>query len=328
MLNKLVLPIQKELNALEVSFPETLKQYCDYRPLCDVLNHATQAPGKWLRSILLIYFAKMLGTDTFVSDKRLMLAAQSVEAIHLASLIHDDIFDEASLRRNVSCVYQTYGLNTGILSGVYIYSLALQLMTQLDDIKIVENLSFTVSELCEGEYRQLHQRNVWDMSLDEYLKIVDQKTAALFSSACYMGAKLAGASERHLSAAIKYGKAFGILFQLIDDFKDFFETKRTLKKEPLQDLVVGDVSYPLLLARQKLSSQTWYILEQAAKQKDFQASRSILNESLSQEIFIEMQNVIKSYLNILSTLLDEFEESVFVENLRALNIFMLESIQK
>ena len=251
MLNQLQEPVKNELSLLETSLPETLSSFSDYQPLIDIIKHATQSPGKWLRSILCFYFSRMSTNQNLalVDTSVLLYAAQTIESIHLASLIHDDIFDNALYRRNVEAVYKKFGLNTGVLSGVYVYSLALQLMSNLKDTDIVSNLSSTVSQLCEGEFRQLQQRHCWDMSLSEYTRIVEQKTASLFSSACYMGAKVAGAGDSDLALASQFGLDFGCLFQLIDDCKDFFDTQNHLKKEPFQDLVMGDVSYPLLLIK-------------------------------------------------------------------------------
>lgn len=321
MLDTLIEPVKEQITTLQKRFPETLAAYCGYSDLEAVLKHATLEPGKWMRSILCFYFANIIAIEAkkSVDSEKLIIAAESIEAIHLASLVHDDIFDEAIVRRDVTCVYKKFGTHTGILSGVYIYSLALQQMTLLNDIEIVKNLGKTVSQLCEGEFRQLNQRHCWDMSVEEYFKIVDQKTAALFASSCFMGAKLMQASPKELQVVSDFGLVFGRLFQLLDDLKDFFDTDNSLKKDPFQDLVMGDVSYPLLLIKSQITQDHWSQLLSAAKEKEFDTCRSLIGDEISQKVYLALRNDLENNIKQLDSFLDQFSESIFKSNLKQLN---------
>ena len=172
-LNTFQAPIKKLLDSLELRFPETLASHTQLQPLANVLNHATQSPGKWVRSSLCMYTAHIIALEQnkSIDETQLICLSKGIEAIHLASLVHDDIFDAAQTRRNVDCVYKKYNLNTGILSGIYIYSIALQLISNLNNTTIVSNLSYAVSCLCEGEFQQLHERHNWGLDLSDYWKI-------------------------------------------------------------------------------------------------------------------------------------------------------------
>ena len=310
-------PVRSTLDSLESTFTETLSSHTQLQALVTVLEHATQTPGKWVRSSLCMYAANIIALEqnTQVDESKLICLSKGIEAIHLASLVHDDIFDAAQTRRNIRCVYKEFNLNTGILSGIYIYSIALQLISHLNNSSIVSNLSYAVSCLCEGEFQQLHERHNWDLALSDYWKIIENKTAALFESACYCGAKLLNASEDQCKKLALFGKNFGILFQLLDDYKDFFDTESTLKKNPFQDLVMGDVSYPLMLIKQHLSPIEWEKLLKFAKQNTLKACQDSLSPSLNNTIKEQLKNLMLEKTTLMQQQLATFKGSVYKDQL-------------
>ena len=243
--------ISKEIDKLNIILNNEINQIND-EFLSEIYGFLTQQKGKQIRGALTLLINSFYN-PSFKSQDIINLAA-GIELIHLASLVHDDIIDQSQIRRNQDTVFKKYGLDNAILSGVHIYSLALKRIIKIQNIQILENISDTVSKLCEGESFQMNHRFDLSISIEKYSSMIQKKTSALFSSLCYCTGILNGLDAKENYEWQQFGLHLGDLFQLSDDYLDVYDTQNTLSKENMQDSKSGDVSLPMLIASQQLST--------------------------------------------------------------------------
>ncbi len=222
-------------------------------PLPDVVRHIVSAGGKRLRSRLLIASVKLLGCQgeekilNEAKNKETILLGGAIEAIHCASLLHDDVVDGSKMRRGLPTAHRLWGAQASVLVGDFLFARAFDLMCRQSEIGILTLLSQTALRLTQGEVRQLYSARALSMTLDESLEIIRDKTGALFSAATLSAALLARAPARERDALALFGEQFGIGYQLADDMLDYLGESRTLGKRRGDDLRDGKVTYPLVL---------------------------------------------------------------------------------
>jgi geranylgeranyl pyrophosphate synthase len=238
--------IQNELNAVNDFIQSTLLS-ADTKTLNDIYTHTLNTQGKQIRASIILLISKITHG---INDHTKKLAA-GIELIHLASLIHDDIIDNADIRRNIETVHKKFNVNNGIISGVHCYALALKLITSIRNIDIVSIISDSVIDLCEGECVQVNERFNFNISEPEYWRIVNKKTSALFKASCICSGHLNQLNETDIHHLALFGELLGDIFQLTDDYLDLFDKKNQLSKKVMQDLAIGDISLPILLAAKK-----------------------------------------------------------------------------
>jgi octaprenyl-diphosphate synthase len=200
--------------------------------------------GKRLRPMLLLLAAKALGYE---GENHITLAAV-IEFIHTATLLHDDVVDESSLRRGQDTVNSLWGNSASVLVGDYLYSRSFELMVRVDHMRIMDIMSGTTTAIAEGEVLQLLNCNNPATTEAKYLEVISRKTAILFSAAAQLAAVLAGASETVESGLKEYGLRLGIAFQLIDDALDYMADPDELGKNLGDDLAEGKPTLPLIYA--------------------------------------------------------------------------------
>lgn len=213
--------------------------------LIDQIGHyIVSAGGKRIRPRLLLLFAQAFG---FHGPERLELAAV-VEFIHTATLLHDDVVDESSLRRGRATANAHFGNAASVLVGDFLYSRSFQMMVDAGEMRVMRILSDATNRIAEGEVLQL--LNVHDPSVDEqrYLEVVGRKTAALFEAAARIAAVIAGVGAGLEDAAARYGAGLGIAFQMIDDMLDYSGHVEEIGKRLGDDLREGKVTLPLIHA--------------------------------------------------------------------------------
>lgn len=221
-----------------------------------ISDYIIAAGGKRLRPVLLMLFARALGYGAEAArpglpqDRHWLLAAV-VEFIHTATLLHDDVVDESTLRRGRNTANAEFGNAAPVLVGDFLYSRAFQMMVEADNLLILKILADTTNTIAEGEVLQL--LNCHDPDVDEaaYLQVIRYKTARLFEAAARIGAVLAGGDEGTQEAAAAYGRHLGTAFQLIDDVLDYGGDTHELGKNIGDDLREGKPTLPLLLAMQR-----------------------------------------------------------------------------
>jgi octaprenyl-diphosphate synthase len=246
-LDQIYQPIADDLKKverfLEVSVKESKNQ-----SIRQMSNSLLESGGKRLRPALVILSEKAASAgkkDSCDYDELIRLAT-AVELIHMASLIHDDVLDGATLRRSKPSINAKLGDDISIVLGDYIYSKAFELIGKCRNPDVFECISQAIYVMCEGELIQVCQRDNLNLSKDNYITIVRKKTASLFAASCHCGTILGNHSQAIQATLEKFGLNFGIAFQIIDDCRDIVSEEGSLGKHPGQDMAVGDMTLPLL----------------------------------------------------------------------------------
>ena len=233
-----------------------------------LVSHVSQyiisAGGKRLRPALLLLMA---GALDFRGAQRFNLAAV-VEFIHTATLLHDDVVDESTLRRGRPTANESFGNPASVLVGDFLYSRAFQMMLEAKDMRIMEILAEATNVIAEGEVLQL--MNMGDASLDEaaYLHVIRSKTAKLFEASTRLAAVLAGASAEQEAACATYGQAIGTAFQVIDDVLDYEGDAEETGKNVGDDLREGKATLPLILAMKNAAPEQAALIREAIQQAE------------------------------------------------------------
>ena len=217
-------------------------EVCNHKKSLDLLDKL--ATGKMLRSKLIL---KIAG----VSDESIKLCA-IVEMIHAASLLHDDVIDEANTRRGKPSVNALFDNKTAIMFGDILYSRAFTELTLLDK-RVAYTISNAVTQLSIGEMLDVDLANTFNTSYDKYLDMIYKKTGSLIEAAAKAAAILAGLDENKYAL---YGKNLGVAFQMIDDILDITQDSQTLGKPAMLDFVEGKVTIPYLLLHERLENKT------------------------------------------------------------------------
>ena len=212
-----------------------------------ISSYIVSAGGKRIRPRLVLLFAQALGFD---GPEQYELPA-TVEFIHTATLLHDDVVDESSLRRGRATSNAVFGNAASVLVGDFLYSRAFQMMVSVRRTRVLEVLADATNVIAEGEVLQLMNMHDPDLSVDEYLRVIRFKTAKLFEASARIGAVLAGADPEMEEACATYGRALGTAFQLVDDLLDYEGNAEELGKNVGDDLREGKPTLPLLVAMQR-----------------------------------------------------------------------------
>ena len=212
-------------------------------PMRDLVRHVERYRGKMLRPTLVHLAAMAAGECTPDHDK----AAAVVETIHLATLVHDDVLDDAEIRRRGQTINALRGNEAAVILGDYLIASAFHLCSSIEDQGVALRVGEVTKTLCEGELLQLHHRNDFDLGEDAYYRIIERKTASLIELAAELGARLAGADDRACSALAGYGRWLGIAFQVRDDVLDLMGDQPVVGKDLGKDLDKGKVTLPVIL---------------------------------------------------------------------------------
>lgn len=203
--------------------------------------------GKLLRPSLLLLSWKSVRNAGDIPDKDVRRAAAVVELIHLATLVHDDVLDEASLRRGKKTISCLHGNEAAVMLGDYLLSSAFHLCSTIGSTRLNILLGEVTNTICGGEMVQLHHRNNVGLDVDSYYQIIHDKTASLIAAACAMGGILGGADSRVVSVLNKFGESVGVAFQIRDDLLDLLGEQRALGKPTGRDLDKGKLTLPVIL---------------------------------------------------------------------------------
>lgn len=222
-----------------------LSDYKSSQKLCDIVQDALTSSGKMLRTKLLICIS-LMGLEE-ISQKVISQAA-AVEITHLASLIHDDIIDDSTLRRSHKSTQAKYGKDVAVFAGDFMIAKVFSYLANenlYDEIKVIAD---TIKHMCNGEVGQNLIKYRLDMGEEEYFENISGKTASFFKTVCYFGARNAGFSQINTERMVAFGENLGLMFQLKDDLLDLFSNKEVTGKEGFSDIREGIYTYPVLLA--------------------------------------------------------------------------------
>ena len=232
-----------DLERVELQLLESVRS--DEGFLTEIASHLISAGGKRVRPGFCIASAATLtGSDSAASGEA-VTGGVAVELVHLGSLYHDDVMDEAEVRRTVDSVNARWGNLKAILAGDFLLARASELAAGLG-VEVAALLAATIGRLCEGQLLELQYAGNLDRTEDAYLRSIDGKTAALLAAACRIGALVAEAPESHVEALTTFGRSYGMAFQLVDDVLDLVATEEQLGKPAGHDLEEGVYTLPVL----------------------------------------------------------------------------------
>ena len=310
--NKLMLVEEKIKSKLD-SNVELVKKMTDYH-----LNTG----GKRLRALLTLGSSKLCGYTKGTRDINL---AACVELIHAATLMHDDVIDNGSIRRGKKTPNKIWGNHSSVLAGDYLLSRCFEMMVEDGNIEVLKLLSSTSSIIAQGEILQLQHKGEVDMLEETYLKIISSKTAELFAAATKVGAILSEMKTKEKEALEFYGRNLGLTFQIADDTLDYNSELKLFGKNIGQDFYEGKITLPIILLFQKANKDEKETLKKTLAKEE--RNQNDLNYTLSlikkYDIINSCYQKAKHYINLSSNSLSVFkdtEEKNILENLTSFSL--------
>ena len=236
--------------------------------------------GKRLRALLTLGSAKLCGYSKGTRDINL---AACVELIHSATLMHDDVIDNGSVRRGKKTLNKIWDNHSSVLVGDYLLSRCFEMMVEDGDLEVLKLLSSTSSKIAQGEVLQLQHKGEADLLEETYIDIINLKTASLFSAATKTGACLSGSNEKEKKALESYGRNLGLAFQIADDALDFYAKEKLFGKEIGKDFFEGKVTLPMIIIFQKGNKEEKKFLNEIMRkekrtEQDFSNTLSLINK--------------------------------------------------
>jgi len=292
-----VIPLKKEIDNAYIELKslvgnrlEDVNQRIKYKLSSEIslihkiTNHHLKSGGKRIRPLLTLGSAKLCGYNNGNRDVNF---AACVELIHSATLLHDDVIDNSSLRRGIETSNTIWGNQSSILVGDFLLSRCFEMMIEDGSQEILKLLSSTSSKIVQGEVLQLEYKGEIDILEETYFNIINLKTASLFAAATRLGACISNKNKKEKDALESYGRNIGIAFQIADDALDYYSTKKIFGKEIGKDFFEGKITLPIIFLYQKANPSEKIFLEKIFKKKN----RSNLE-------LTETQNLIKKYNSI------------------------------
>ena len=310
--DKLLL-VEEKIKSKLISDVELVKKMTDYH---------LDTGGKRLRALLTLGSAKICGYSKGTRDINL---AACVELIHAATLMHDDVIDNGSVRRGKKTLNSVWNNHSSILIGDYLLSRCFEMMVEDGNIEVLKLLSSTSSKIAQGEVLQLQHQGEVDMLEETYLKIISAKTAELFAASTKVGAILSDMSNKKKEALEFYGRNLGLTFQIADDTLDYNSELKIFGKKIGKDFYEGKITLPIILIFQNASNQEKERLKEIFSKNT--RNENDLNYSLA---LIKKHDVINAcyqkaqhYINLASNSLSVFEdceEKNILENLTSFSL--------
>lgn len=239
-----------------------------------ISRYIIEAGGKRIRPALLLLLCNALNS----SDSKKYTLAAVVEFIHTATLLHDDVVDESTMRRGRPTANESFGNAASVLVGDFLYSRAFQMMVECGSMRIMEIMAEATNTIAEGEVMQLMNMHDASLTQDNYLRVIRSKTAKLFEASARLAAVLTGADAATENACATYGQALGTAFQIRDDALDYEGHSELTGKNLGDDLREGKVTLPLIIAMQNATAIEVAHIRQLIEQPDALA----LDENLTQ----------------------------------------------
>ena len=279
--------------------------------------------GKRLRALLTLGSAKLCCYSKGTRDINL---AACVELIHAATLMHDDVIDNGSVRRGKKTLNNVWGNHSSVLIGDYLLSRCFEMMVEDGNIEVLKLLSSTSSKIAQGEILQLQHKGEVDMLEEIYLKIISSKTAVLFSAAAKVGAILSERNNKEKEALEFYGKNLGLTFQIADDTLDYNSEINLFGKKVGNDFYEGKITLPIILLFQQANDSEKKQLKNIFKQ-DIRSTHDlsdILKLISKYKIISKCYKKAEHFINLASNSLSIFKNSKEKKNLENLTYFSLE----
>jgi len=279
----------------------------------DIGNHSFLGEGKRLRPLLFVMSSQLCGYQ----EEDIYHFSTIFEYIHTASLLHDDVLDNAEMRRKKPSASHVCGNSAAVLGGDFLKTRHFAIAAGSNNLEFLKTLADTTTRIAEGQVLELVQRDNWHISRDEYMEIIISKTAALFSAACACGAIIAGAEKQAVHHLSQFGLNLGIAFQTMDDLLDYTSCEEEFGK-PVRK---GKINLPLIYALSNLKRAEIKWLEDSFKNhkgedKDY---KKIVEIVRSNGVIERVRSEARLYLDKAARFLDYFPASSVKEDLMQLN---------
>lgn len=326
-LAKIYQPIEEDLGRIEDALKGKLKTR--YSSLCAINDYLLSWGGKRLRPALVMLSARASSATALRAKDLdlLVILGAAVELIHTASLIHDDIIDDSSLRRNKPTIHTRWGKEAAIAFGDYVYSKAFELVSSCNRPDVLGCVATATTAMCEGQLFQILERDNLDLAKNNYIVIVKKKTANLIASCCKSAALIIdrSASLKH-KALDNYGLNFGIAFQIVDDYLDIMADESTLGKAAGQDISCGELTLPLYDLFASLSRQEKKHFKEMVSSGNISARAlsEIREKILTQKIFLKTKEKVASYIRRSKNNLTPLFDSCYRQGLKDLADYVVE----
>lgn len=304
--------LQPELDAMDALIHQRVAVQLNLVNL--LTDHVAYAGGKRLRPIILLLIAKAFN---YSGNHHITLAA-ATELVHTASLLHDDVVDESSMRRGRTTANEIWGNTASVLVGDFMYSRAGELVISIENIPIIKAFANSTHLLTQGEIMQLMHRRNFKMTLHDYLEIITHKTGRLFELSSELATLLA--APAHLIAAKTYGLNLGIAFQMMDDILDYQGDVHNIGKNVGDDLRDGNLTLPLLYILQNGTEQHIERVKKAVNTGDIELLQQTIIESDS---MTQTQQMAHHYTELALQVLNNFPKNIYTEALSAIAYFAI-----
>src|SRR5687768_6203369 len=255
-------PVRDDLEAVEREFARQVQSQIHVIP--EIGNYLLKSGGKRVRPAVLLMSARLSG----YTGPRAVLNAAVVEFIHTATLVHDDIIDDADVRRGRKAVHSRWGNDVTVLAGDFLYIKSMAMALTQDSLDVVRLLCDVTLRMIEGELFQLTKNGVVDLSKDEHFDIIRRKTAYLFAGCAQIGAMLGEAGEEKELALREYGFNLGVMFQLVDDLLDFTGEVDAIGKPVGGDLREGKITLPIVHLLEHGGEEANTLIRRVVRERD------------------------------------------------------------
>lgn len=261
--SRILAAVEEDLAAIELRLAANLRPNLDL--VRKIAGHLLFSGGKRFRPLLFLLSSRLCNYE----GKMALDVSTLFEYLHAATLLHDDVVDQAELRRGRTTAHSIWGTAQVVLTGDFLLACALRLAAEAELVEIIRVISGITEQMSQGEIDQLDKKEKLDLSEAEYMAIINAKTAVLIQGACKSGAIIAGASRDKEEALANYGLHLGIAFQMADDLLDYTADAKTLGKNPGADLREGKVTLPLILALKRADDKDRSWMEGVILDPDF-----------------------------------------------------------
>ena len=275
------------------------------------IQYTLSTHGKRIRPALVFFAAGACGVKTPEHDKLAMI----LELIHLATLVHDDIIDEASVRRGQPTVQRKWGAETAVLVGDSIFAHALMEATYFTDNEICRRISFESNEVCQGEILQTQRRYDYTMTIPEYFKLIEMKTGALFRASTELAAKISGATLEQVAAMREFGTKLGVAYQIWDDCVDIYGKENEIGKSLGTDLDKGKLTLPILIFLSHANQEAQAEVRELMLHHTDKARKQLARMIEESGAFSESIQIISNHLDDAHNALTPFAPSEFKTSL-------------
>ena len=263
--------VSEEWSLLDQEIEKQLSS--DIELINNISQYIVNSGGKRIRPLIVLLSARACGASDL---ERIVKAAAMIEFIHTATLLHDDVVDNSDSRRGIKTAHQSFGNESTILVGDFLYSRAFQIMVQINHMGIMEVMSDATNTIAEGEVLQLINSGNPKINKEQYLEVIYRKTGKLFEAAMVVGGLLSNQSQKVLNTLQLFGKELGMAYQIVDDVLDYSSSFEIMGKDVGDDLAEGKVTLPMIYTLERAMPDMQEMIGQAILNKDSKNADKII----------------------------------------------------